>query len=586
MRVYLDFESHYDPAGEYTLGKMPTWQYIRDERWQCLGCAVALDDGPAYYVQPDRLPALFARIPWDRAEAVAHNVSFDGSVLYHHYGCRPAHWLDTKLIARYLVSQGRLPPDQTVSLSALAHIVGRRKGDTHAAVQQGGQALAAYGVEDLEIMRALLKKWQAEHDIPALEYRLMDLHARVSCEPVLAMDRDLLQQEVDARKDCEGLYEKLRQDETFARLLRNLGVEPETKVTTKGNTKYAFAKTDGFMSELEAHPSDRVRTLASLKLDAHSSINHTRAKRFLNVGAPLPCPTLYYGTHTGRSSGEDRMNPLNLPRGGTLRRAIRAQPGHKLVIVDSGQIEARVVNYVAGQEDALDRFRQSDAGTAPDAYKQFAGTYLYNVPPSEVTKDQRQVGKAGVLALGFGQGANGFLAYCAGDGIHISPQEAERVVSIYRYAHNRVKAFWYRSLDEILTTRQQALLNGRLLTYPDIYWERDKYGRDQAFFKRPVIFSKGARGYRQPQKLWHGTATENNVQANARDIVLWQTDILAQRWRVVMTTYDEAVFHVPEDAAEDCLKDALDVFKTPPPFAPGLPVIGEGIISDDYGTKP
>lgn len=397
------------------------------------------------------------------------------------------------------------------------------------------------------------------------------------------------------REQSPEMYKALRKDANFAAVLRRFGIEPRTKTTPKGNEKYAFAAKDAQMLELLEHPSPYISRSAELKLEAHSSINHTRAARFLSVGAPMPAPELYYGAHTGRSAGEDKLNMLNLPRAPkdenrpSLRRALRAQPGHKLVIVDSGQIEARVVNYLAGQDDALERFRRADRGEDVDPYRQFGGQYLYHVPPHEIGKgdERRQIAKAAVLALGFGQGPGGFQGYCAGMGIAVDAGEAERVVQVYRATHQRVVGLKREYLDRVLQTGQQTLLTGRKLLYPDIhsFFDEEK-GRHVTAYRRAAIFSKGARGARNTVKLWGGFCVENRVQADARDVVLWQTVQLARRYRVVMSTYDEAVFHVPEQDADQCLADALHVFSTAPPFAPGLPVVGEGVISDHYGAKP
>jgi hypothetical protein len=51
-------------------------------------------------------------------------------------------------------------------------------------------------------------------------------------------------------------------------------------------------------------------------------------------------------------------------------------------------------------------------------------------------------------------------------------------------------------------------------------------------------------------------------------------------------SHDEVVLCVPEKKAEQALQDALQQFATPPPWASDMPVIGEGIISPDYGEKP
>jgi DNA polymerase len=45
-----------------------------------------------------------------------------------------------------------------------------------------------------------------------------------------------------------------------------------------------------------------------------------------------------------------------------LRSMITARPGHELIAADYSAIEARVANWIAGQEDVCESFRQYDAG--------------------------------------------------------------------------------------------------------------------------------------------------------------------------------------------------------------------------------
>ena len=42
MNIFLDFETFF--TREYSLRKMPTIEYVRDPRFEILGCAIALGD--------------------------------------------------------------------------------------------------------------------------------------------------------------------------------------------------------------------------------------------------------------------------------------------------------------------------------------------------------------------------------------------------------------------------------------------------------------------------------------------------------------------------------------------------------------
>src|SRR6056297_2682270 len=132
--LILDFETHYDQ--DYSLAKMPTMQYVRDARFECLGCAVhfAPHGDDRWLPGFDFAKGWFECIDWSNTIAVAHNAQFDGVVLHHHFGHAPAFWLDTKDWTQYAISQGALPPDASTSLRAWGERLGLAKGDTAEAV--------------------------------------------------------------------------------------------------------------------------------------------------------------------------------------------------------------------------------------------------------------------------------------------------------------------------------------------------------------------------------------------------------------------------------------------------------------------
>lgn len=85
-----------------------------------------------------------------------------------------------------------------------------------------------------------------------------------------------------------------------------------------------------------------------------------------------------------------------------------------------------------------------------------------------------------------------------------------------------------------------------------------------------------------------GKLTENINQAIARDVlfdVIMKIEAMsAQGWpgRLVLHVHDEVVLEVPEKAAEQVLADTTGLMETPPDWAPGLAVKGEGQIAERY----
>jgi DNA polymerase len=564
--LYLDMETHYEPKGGYSLSKMPTMQYIRDSRFECLGCAVQADGEPVY-VQPGDLQALFDATDWSQTVAVAHNAQFDGAILHEVFGHSPAFWIDTKAWTQYAISQGALPPDASTSIRWWGEFLGLAKGDTADAVAAGGDDLAEYGIRDVEIMVGA-HHWLQEHcPLPDLEARTIDWHVRMAAEPQLRLDVPMLERLAADTLDPE-LAKKIRSRETFAAALRAVGVEPGTKTSpANGKQTYAFAKTDRFMRELLRHPDPRARLLGELKQQGASTLVAARSQRFLDVGEPMPVPLRYYGAHTGRGSGSDFLNMQNLPRG-EFRNALVAPPGYLLAAADYSQVEARVVAWGAGDGAALAPFT-----SGLDPYKVVAARDLYNCDYDAVDDEMRRRAKAAVLALGFGQGANGFVTYCENFGIDMDAREAAGIVDAWRRSRPRLVEWWFELFHEVLSQGELTLPSGRKLTYPDI----ERRGRETTY-KRHKPFSKSAG--RDTVNLWHGLVAENWTQAVARDIIYHAA--VRMPARAIMQIHDEVVLLVPEDRVDELLPEIERTMLALPAWADGLPVACEIAVGRTY----
>jgi hypothetical protein len=145
------------------------------------------------------------------------------------------------------------------------------------------------------------------------------------------------------------------------------------------------------MTDLLEHPDERVQGVAGARLGVKSTIEETRTENLIEVAkrGALPVMLHYYGAHTGRFSGGDKLNLQNLPARGnnTIRRALRPPPGHKMIAADSSQIEARMVAWLAGQTDLVQAFREGR-----DVYSEFASE-VYGRPITKADKVERFVGK-------------------------------------------------------------------------------------------------------------------------------------------------------------------------------------------------
>ena len=53
--------------------------------------------------------------------------------------------------------------------------------------------------------------------------------------------------------------------------------------------------------------------------------------------------------------------------------------------------------------------------------------------------------------------------------------------------------------------------------------------------------------------------------------------------KIVLTVHDEIVAVVPESRGQECLKVMIDIMRTPPAWAEGLPLDAEGDVAYSYG---
>lgn len=422
-------------------------------------------------------------------------------------------------------------------------------------------------------------------------------------------------------------------NEKFAELLRAEGVEPPVKISPAWMKKpaakrnddekytYAFAKDDQAFLDLAADTfgfnledpaqvkklvakQQRIQDLIDCRIATKSTSNITRSERFLTAGAngaSLPCGYAYYRAHTGRWGGQNKMNMQNLKRGGELRLSILAPPKHVLVVVDSGQIEARVNGWLWGQNDLMQAFAKADKwdkskgiarGDDRDAYCKFADL-IYGREITTEDKLERFVGKVCVLGLGFGMGAPKLQLTLAkgalgGPPVHFSLAKCQEIVSMYRRVNDKISLGW-RICTQIIEDMASGtsgswgpiswekdtlwLPNGMALKYPDLKKSRsEESGWDEWTYQ-----AKEMR-----KKIYGGLLCENIVQALARIIVAQQMLTISKRAPVVMTTHDEVVACVLAALGAATYKFMHKCMSTPLAWCKDIPLNCEGGYATNY----
>ena len=270
-----------------------------------------------------------------------------------------------------------------------------------------------------------------------------------------------------------------------------------------------------------------------------------------------------------------------------LRGCIVAGRGNLLVSADLSQIEARVIAWLAGQQDVLDVFE--------------SGADIYTYDAKAIGSNDRQLGKVQRLGLGFGMGPDKFIVTAKGYGITLDKRTAVDVVQGWRANNPHIVQFWWdcdaaaraiangdAQVVDVGPLRFQRhgntmlvrLPSGRHLVYRRIRIEFDKDN------DRDAIVYDGMNQYTRqwgPCRTYGGKLAENFTQAAARDVMADAlVDMEAGGIPVVLSVHDEAIAEVPAYAADDTLADMLAVLTKARSWTKGLPIAAAGWTGPRY----
>lgn len=419
----------------------------------------------------------------------------------------------------------------------------------------------------------------------------------------------------------------------------------------------ALLESDFFHSDAKEMLEIRSETAASSVKKLHAFLNRT-GSILRSMGG-----LLWYGAHTGRWSGRG-VQVHNFPRGvkaslkllrafwawidavgpnptradleaaelvfprpievlsAALRGFIRVIAGRLLLAADYSQIELRVLAWLAGETELLEQLR---AGLDP--YIQFAGNYMYDVPPESLAKDslERQIAKSALLGAQYQIWIFAFIEYCKKTAnIKITIEQATNAVLSYRKANPNIVEFWAdieKACIYVIESRGEASLNNLRLKFEIVEgreWLRIYMpnGRPLSYFKPQVHLRVteverkdkdgnvkiGADGlpetYTQRKKVmsfltdlggrvgreytYGGKITQNVTEAVAAEI-MGHGMLMAEAkgWEPILTVHDDLTVEV-DDPGTDELRDAmvkeLEIAMCDlPPCYEGLPIAAEGL---------
>ena len=332
---------------------------------------------------------------------------------------------------------------------------------------------------------------------------------------------------------------------------------------------------------------------------------------------------MYHGASTGRWAGK-HIQPQNLPRpsfsdietcinlfrmedpeilsllyddpmealSSCVRGMITAPPGKTLMVADYSAIEARVLAWLAGQDDVTKVFK------GHGKIYEHTASQIYNKDIIEISKNERFLGKVATLALGYQGGKRAFQAMAKNYSVDINEEVAARVVEDWRSANQKITSFWNNIERAAIATVQNPckpqlyrgirfschhgflfcqLPSKRQIAYYDPQLSEGMYGKTQLTYM----------GTNSLTKKWErigtygGKLTENIVQGVARCLLAnAMLNIEKKNYEIVLTIHDEIIAEVDQNFGS--IEEFEFLMEQLPEWAQGLPLKAEGYSCERY----
>lgn len=356
-------------------------------------------------------------------------------------------------------------------------------------------------------------------------------------------------------------------------------------------------------------------------------------KERLRADGTLPFSLKYFGGHLGRWSGDARINlqnqrktPLVCNEHGLLeldakrvdlaideadetgklpgwvkyvldfRSLIIPRPGKKMIVSDLSQIEPRVLAWITGNWDLLDRVKAGDSMYVAHA----RATMGFTGEKMDKNSTQYKLAKARVLGLGYQCGWSKFITMAwnlarlditADDPeftIETNPftgaekqvpgygSVSKKVVAEFRAQNPRITDLWGKLGNAFKMSVGDnfyvIMPNGRKLRYEKVRCaQRIEKDKETGLPKRVTLFTANTNGRWVP--FYGGKLTENLIQATARDVFAEHLIAMEDRgWDVLFHCHDEAILEVDPSITA---KDVEQAMSYCPPWLEGCPISAE-----------
>ena len=223
-----------------------------------------------------------------------------------------------------------------------------------------------------------------------------------------------------------------------------------------------------------------------------------------------------------------QRTPVKTDEGVRIRKAFvatRDAVGRERVLVDAdwSQIELRLLAHVTGDPLLVEAY-----ATKEDIHRKTAGQ-IFNKPPSEVTKKEREVGKTINFATIYGQGAQALSQQ-----LHVERKEAQRYIDRYFETYQGVAAYIKWAVEIAEEKGYAETLLGRRRIIPEL---KSKSPMDRGFGER--------------------VAVNTPIQGSAADVckvamvrIARRLAFEAPRARLLLQIHDELLIEVPTEDAD------------------------------------
>jgi hypothetical protein len=400
--IYVDFETYYSSKKKYSLSSISVVEYVHHPEFYVQGMGIKIDQEETKWVTGKDVERVLYDIDWSNSRVVGHNVKFDGTILAWKYGICPAQWVDTKAIVKAVLGNS-IPTASLKDAAEALELASKgelRTNNIKELTKEQEKELAQYCIRDVDLCHDIFKALMKY--IPGKQWYFIDWTVRAFLEPQLGIDK----------QKCQNVYNSILSSKQ--KLLDQIGID---KKVFASNLQFpALLEKEGYKVPMKINKKGK-------KIPALS----IQDEEFLS-GAQQ--------THRFSGGNGCAGNPQNFKRGSGLREAIIAPKGKTLIVADLNKIELRILAYLSKDTKLMRDVAEKDP------YKNFA-SLIYEKDVDKITKNERWIGKAAVLGLGYGMGWKRFMKQVyTTTGIVIDEKLSKSVVKLYRNEYAGVVKFW------------------------------------------------------------------------------------------------------------------------------------------------